>query len=308
LLSYLSRRIVAIVPVGLGVLILTSLLLRVVPGDPVDTILGDRATIEEKTEMRQRLGLDLPAHKQVIQYVSQVARGDLGRSLLTQEPVTEMILTRLPATAELAVAALIVAILLAIPIGVVAAINAGNWVDMGAMTLALLGVSMPGFWLGPLLVLLFSVHWDLLPVSERTDWTSYILPAATMGTALAAVLSRMARNSMLEVLNEDYIRTARAKGCSYASILFKHALRNAALPLVTIVGLQFGVLLTGAVITERIFDWPGVGSLILDGLNSRDYPVVQGCVLFFSGSYVMVNLLTDLVYGFVDPRIRLDGK
>jgi peptide/nickel transport system permease protein len=195
--------------------------------------------------------------------------------------------------------------MLSLPLGIVSAVRAGRPVDFAAMGFALTGIAVPNFWLGPMLVLLFSLKLGWLPVSERDSAGSYVLPALTLGIALAAMLSRMTRNSMLDNLKEDYVRTARAKGNPEGTVVLKHVLRNAALPLVTVAGLQFGVLLTGAIITERIFDWPGLGSLILDGINNRDYPVVQGCVLVFSFTYLLVNLLTDLVYGFVDPRIKI---
>jgi peptide/nickel transport system permease protein len=220
--------------------------------------------------------------------------------------VTELIAERVQPTVELAVVSLIVALCLSIPLGIVSALKAGKPLDYTAMGFALLGVAIPNFWLGPMLVLLFSLELGWLPVSERGGALSYVLPAITLGTALAAILSRMTRNSMLDNMKEDYVRTARAKGNPERTVIGKHVFRNAALPLVTIVGLQFGVLLTGAIITERIFDWPGLGSLILDGINNRDYPVVQGCVLVFSATYLIVNLVTDLSYALVDPRIKRD--
>jgi ABC-type dipeptide/oligopeptide/nickel transport system permease component len=304
LLTFFLRRLLALIPVGLGVVAVVSLLILTVPGDPADQILGPYATLEEKETLRNEMGLNDPIHIQVLNYYKQIASGSLGTSLIYRQPVTKLIGERVQATVELAIVSLIVAILISLPLGIISAIYAGKIIDLGAMGFALAGVAIPNFWLGPMLVLLFSLELSWLPVSERADWTSYILPAITLGTALAAALSRMTRNSMLDNMKEDYVRTARAKGQVESIVIGKHVLRNAALPLVTIVGLQFGVLLTGAIITERIFDWPGLGSLILDGINNRDYPLVQGCVLIFSASYLIVNLLTDISYAIIDPRIK----
>ena len=297
----------AAVPVGLGVVAIVSLLILTVPGDPVDTLLGPYATADEKEELRTELGLDQPAHVQVANYYKMIFSGTLGQSLIYRKPVETLIAERVQATVELAVVSLIVALLISLPLGILSALKAGKPLDFAAMGFALAGVAIPNFWLGPMLILLFSLELGLLPVSERGDWTTYVLPAITLGTALAAVLSRMTRNSMLDNMQEDYTRTARAKGARETVVIGKHVLRNASLPLVTIVGLQFGVLLTGAIITERIFDWPGLGTLILDGINNRDYTLVQGCVLVFSFSYLVVNLLTDLAYAVVDPRIKPEG-
>ena len=297
-----------VIPVAIGVVVAVALLIHLVPGDPVDTLLGEFATPQERVQLRDRLGLGQPVGLQVITYLQQVARGDLGVSLIYNRPVAEMIMERIFPTAELAFLAVLVALLLGVPIGILSALQRGRWLDTLSSIFSLVGVAMPTFWLGPMLVLFFSVGLGWLPVSERGAWASYILPACTMGIALSAILNRMTRSSMLEHMRENYVRTARAKGCKEWVVIWKHVLRNAALPLVTVVGLQFGVLLTGAVITERVFDWPGVGTLMLEGLNNRDYPVVQGCVLLFSASYLLVNLLTDLLYGFVDHRIQLQMR
>jgi len=307
LLTFLIRRLLAIIPVGFGVVAIVSMLIHVVPGDPADAILrSDSATQAEKDAVNQQLGLDKPFGVQLLNYYKKIAVGDLGDSYIYRRPVTEMIGERVQATMELACVAMLIAISLSIPLGVISALNAGKPIDYAAMAFALGGVAIPGFWLGPMLILLFSLELGWLPVSERGGWQTYILPAMTLGTALAAFLSRMTRTSMLENLKEDYVRTARAKGNSETIVIGKHVMRNAALPLVTVVGLQFGVLLTGAIITERVFDWPGLGTLILDGINNRDYPLVQGCVLVFSASYLIVNLLTDMSYALVDPRIKAD--
>lgn len=306
--QFLLKRFLAFFPVALGVLFVVSTLLRFVPGDPVDQLLmGSFATEAEKQELRSQLGLDKSMFMQTWDYIQGVLSGNLGESLTYGEPIVDLILERLGPTIELAVVSLIVAVLISLPLGVTAAKQKGSKWDHICSTTSLLGVAIPNFWLGPMLILLFSVHLNWLPVSDRGGWLSYILPAITMGTALAAVLTRMTRNSILRNMTEDYVRTAKSKGSSAFSIFYKHILRNAALPVVTILGLQFGVLLTGAIITESIFDWPGLGSLMVEALNNRDYPLVQGCVLLFSLTYLIVNLLTDITYGFLDPRIKIDS-
>lgn len=292
------------IPVGLGVVAIVSMLIHFVPGNPEDMILGPYATDAEKAALRDDLGLDQPFVQQLGDYYKKVLQGDLGESLLLRKPVTTLIAERIQPTIELAFVAMLVAVAIALPLGIISALKVGGPIDFAAMGLALLGVALPNFWLGPMMILFFSLQLGWLPVSERAGFTSYILPAITLGTALASILSRMTRNSMLDNMKEDFVRTARAKGNKERTVVLKHILRNAALPLVTVVGLQFGVLLTGAIITERIFDWPGLGSLILEGINNRDYPVVQGCVLLFSATYLVVNLLTDIAYAAVDPRIK----
>jgi peptide/nickel transport system permease protein len=302
---YIGNRIIALIPVAAGVLLFVSLMTRMVPGDPVDVILGEYASETDKAALRQSLGLDRSFASQFTTYAGNVLQGDLGKSYLYGKPVTAMIKERFPATLRLATWAMITSILLSLPLGIISALKKNKWQDYLAMTTAMLGIALPNFWLGPLLILIFSLYLDLLPVSGNETWQNYILPSITMGTALAASLSRMTRNSMLECLHEDYTRTARAKGCPEWRVIWIHTLRNAALPIVTIIGLQFGVLLTGAIITEKVFDWPGVGSLMLEAIQSRDYPVVQGCVLIFASIYLLVNLVTDIVYSLVDPRISV---
>jgi peptide/nickel transport system permease protein len=308
MLTFVLRRLLALIPVGFGVVAVVSLLIHAVPGDPADSILGPYATAAEKDALKHDMGLDRPFLEQLGAYYGKIAHGDLGTSLVYHKPVKELITARIRATLELACCAMIVALCFSLPLGIVSALKQGKPLDYAAMGFALTGIAIPNFWLGPMLVLLFALELGWFPVSERGALSSYVLPALSLGTALAAILSRMTRNSMLDTLKEDYVRTARAKGNPERVVVLKHVLRNAALPLVTIVGLQFGVLLTGAIITERIFDWPGLGSLILDGINNRDYPLVQGCVLCFSGTYLLVNLLTDLSYALVDPRIKSSGR
>lgn len=308
MLNYTLKRLLSLIPVCLGVVIVISIMTRMVPGDPVDALLGDYASEEDKQEMRHILQVDRPISEQTWNYLTQLLRGDLGQSLVYSRPVKDMIAERLAATSQLALSSLLVALIIAIPSGMIAAYKKGTLTDLTTMSFAIAGVAIPNFWLGPLLVLLFSVQLGWLPVSEKTDWMSFILPSITMGTALAAALSRITRNSFLDTMTEDFVRTAKAKGCSDTRILVQHVFRNASLPLVTVVGLQFGVLLTGAVITEKIFDWPGLGSLLLEGIQTRDYFVIQGCVLVFSFSYLMVNFSTDIVYSLIDPRIRVQDS
>ena len=255
--------------------------------------------------MRSELGLDRPLVVQYADYLSGLVRFDLGHSLHSKQPVSTLLLERLPATLELSLAAFLLAVLIAFPLGVLAATRSGTPWDSGAMMLSLLGVSIPNFWLGPMLILLFSLWLGLTPVSGMEQPGSLVLPAVTLGVSLAAILARMVRSSLLEVLNEDYIRTARAKGVSEQVVVWKHALANALLPVITLLGLQFGALLAGSVITEKVFSWPGVGLLLIDAIQQRDYPVVQGAVLLIAVSYLLVNRLTDFLYRAVDPRIKV---
>jgi len=302
--SLLLTRLVSALVVVLGVCTLVFLLIHLVPGDPVEAMLGENAQVADREALRQALGLDRPLGEQYLAYLQRLARLDLGLSFQDRRPVAAILGERLPATLELTLAALGLALLLALPLGVLAARHRGSPLDSGAMGLSLVGISIPNFWLGPLLILVFSLWLGWTPVSGREGPASLILPALTLGTGMAAILARMVRGSILEVLGEDYVRTARAKGLSERRVLWGHALRNAWLPILTLIGLQLGGLLGGAVITETVFAWPGVGSLLVEAIQSRDYPVVQACVLLVSLSYVFVNTLTDLVYGWVDPRIH----
>ena len=303
--AYLLRRLAGALGVVLGVALLTALLIHLVPGDPVELMLGESAAAGDRAALRASLGLDQPVHRQVLTQLERLARLDLGESLYSRRPVAAMIAERLPATVELAVAALAIAATVALPLGMLAARRQGGLADSTAMGFALLGLSVPSFWLGPLLILLFSVLLGWTPVSGREGLASLILPAFTLGTGMAAVLARMLRSSLLETLSEDYVRTARAKGLSEGAVMRQHALRNAALPVVTVFGMQAGALLAGAVITETVFAWPGIGSLLVEAIQRRDFPVVQGCVLLISTSYVAVNALTDLAYAWLDPRVRV---
>jgi ABC-type dipeptide/oligopeptide/nickel transport system permease component len=303
---YLVRRLLLTIPVLFGVATLVFSLIHLVPGDPVQAMLGESASPQDISELRGRLGLDRPLLVQYGAFLKGVARGDLGASLRTNQTVTAAIAERLPATLELAFAAMAVAILISIPLGIIAAVRAGTHVDHAATTLALVGISMPNFWLGPLLAILFSVTLGWLPVSGRGTAAHLVLPAITLGAPLAAVIARMTRASVIEELRELYVLAARARGLSRARAVLRHAFRNSLIPIVTVLGLQFGAVLTGAVITETIFAWPGVGRLLIQSISFRDYPLVQGCILLIAITYVTMNLLTDLAYGFLDPRIRFD--
>jgi peptide/nickel transport system permease protein len=303
---FLLRRLLLTIPVLLGVATLVFSLIHLVPGDPAQAMLGDGASPEDIAQLRDRLGLNQPLLEQYWAYLSGLARGDLGTSLRTSQPVLVLLGERVRATVELGLAAMGVALLLALPLGVVAAVWRGGPIDQGAMTLALLGISIPNFWLGPMLALLFSVELGWLPVSGRGTPAHLVLPALTLGAALAAILARMTRASVLDELGELYVQAARARGVSRIRAVTAHALRNSLIPIVTIVGLQFGAVLTGAVITETIFAWPGIGRLLVQSIGFRDYPTIQGCILLIAVTYVAMNLITDVLYGFLDPRIRFE--
>ena len=303
---YLVRRLLLTVPVLLGVASLVFALIHLVPGDPAQAMLGEGASQEEVIKLRTSLGLDRPLATQYAGFLRGLVRGDLGRSFRYNTPVTQQIREKLPNTALLAVAAMAVAIAFAVPLGIIAAVFKGRAPDHVAMTLALAGISMPNFWLGPLLAILFAVFLGWLPVSGSGTFGHLVLPAVTLGAALSAILARMTRASLLEELRELYVLAARSRGLSGARAVLRHALRNSLIPVVTIIGLQFGAVLTGTIITETIFAWPDLGRLLIQAINYRDYPLVQGCILFISVTYVAMNLLTDLTYGFLDPRIRYD--
>jgi ABC-type dipeptide/oligopeptide/nickel transport system permease component len=303
---YLIRRLLLTIPVLFGVATLVFALIHLVPGDPAQSMLGEGASSEEVAQLRHSLGLDRPLVTQYRTFLVGLVKGDLGSSFRYGTPVTREIRDRLFRTLQLAVAAMGVAILLAIPLGIAAAVFRGTAIDHAAMTLALAGISMPNFWLGPLLAILFAVYLGWLPVAGTGSLAHLVLPAVTLGAALAAILARMTRASLLEELRELYVLAARARGLSRLRAVVRHAFRNSLIPVVTIIGLQFGAVLTGTIITETIFAWPGVGRLLIQAINFRDYPLVQGCILFISLTYVMMNLITDLTYGFLDPRIRYD--
>lgn len=287
-----------------GVLVLTFWLLHLVPGDPVEVMLGESATQTDREALRTELGLNAPIVEQFGMYLSRLSQGDFGRSIHTQTPIIDMVSVRYPATLKLALLALLIGLTIGIPLGVLAALRARSWVDVTVMIMSVRLSAMPAFWLGPVLMLFFAVWLGWLPVSGMETRAHIILPAITLGLGLSAVLTRMTRTSLLEVLNEDFIRTARAKGLTERHVIVRHALRAALLPLITIVGLQMGSLLAGAVITETIFSWDGIGKLLVESIEKRDYPVMQACVLMIALSYVFVNTLTDTLYGWADPRVR----
>jgi len=302
---YLFKRFLLTLPALWLVLTLVFLMIHIVPGDPVEQMLGEGAAPGQLTQLRHVLGLDLPLHVQYGHYLWQLGRGDLGQSFKFQAPVRQIILERYPATLQLAFVALVVCAAIAIPAGMLAAHRRGHTMDRAVGVFTLFGLAFPNFALGPVLILLFSIELGLLPVSGRGGPLYYVLPAATLGAALAAILTRMVRGSMLEELSSDYVRTARAKGLSTRVVLLRHAFRNALIPIITILGLQFGTLLAGTIVTETIFSWPGIGRLTVHAISARDYPLLQGCVLVIAVSYVAVNLLTDLLYAVIDPRVRL---
>jgi peptide/nickel transport system permease protein len=269
----------------------------------VEVMLGETASSADKDELRRSLGLDQPVYVQYRAFVAGLVTGDLGRSLYEQGSVTALIAARLPSTVELALAALLVAALLSFPLALLAAARRGTWRDRGALLFSLLGLSIPNFWLGPLLIILFSIQLGWLPVSGSGGAAHLILPSITLGLGMAAILTRILRASLLRVRNEDYVQAARAKGVSEQQVWLKHMLRNALLPVITIMSLQFGSLLAGAVITETIFSWPGIGRLTVQAIQTRDYPLVQGCVLAIAVTYIFVNFLADILYRLADPRI-----
>lgn len=305
MLSYVLQRLAGACLVILGVVSIVFMLMHLVPGDPVEIMLGESASTADRQALTAALGLDRPLPEQYLAYLGNLLQLDLGTSIHQRQPVVDLLLERIPATGLLAVVTLLLTVVLALPLGIIASIRRDTLWDTGAMGFSLLGVSIPNFWLGPLLILVFSLWLGWLPVSGQGGAASVVLPALTLGTGLAAVLSRMVRSSMLEVLHEDYLRTAHAKGLAPRHVIFRHALRNALLPVITLIGLQLGALLAGAVITETIFSWPGIGLLTIESIQSRDYPVVQACVLLISVTYIVVNVLTDLAYAWIDPRIRL---
>ena len=331
---YAIRRSLTVIPVLLGVSVFVFSFVHLIPGDPAVTMLGERATPQKVAEVRARLGLDRPIHEQYLLYIGKAIRGDLGVSIVRGDPVFTDILHRFPATVELAVSAIFLALIFGVPIGIVSAVWRKSLVDSLSRVLALTGVSMPIFWLGVMLAWVFAVELHWLPTGSRLDsvadyepWTHFVLldavlqrnwamipdalrhlvlPSVALATIPLAVIARMMRASMLEVLSRDYIRTADAKGLSRSGVVLRHGLRNALLPVLTVVGLQVGSLLAGAILTETIFSWPGIGRWVYESIESRDYPIVQGASLFIGVVVVVVNLLTDLLYAAVDPRIKYD--
>jgi peptide/nickel transport system permease protein len=300
---YLLHRVLLLLPTLFGALTLVFFLIHLIPGDPVEVMLGETAGAADKEELRRHLGLDRPLISQYATFLGSFAQGNLGRSLFENESVTVLVFTRLPATLELSLCAMSLAILIAFPLAIFAAVNRGSWLDRAALLFSLLGLSTPNFWLGPILMIVFSIELGWLPVSGRGSLPHLFLPSLTLGMAMAALLTRILRSSLLRIVNEDYVQAARAKGLSEERLWLKHVLRNALISVVTIVGLQFGGLLAGSIITETVFAWPGIGRLTVQAIQTRDYPLVQGCVLVIATAYVLVNFVTDVFYYLVDPRI-----
>jgi peptide/nickel transport system permease protein len=300
---YFIHRILLLLPTILGALTLVFALIHLIPGDPVEVMLGETATAADKEELRRSLGLDLPLLSQYRNFLTDLATGNLGQSLYEQASVAKMIGARLPATFELALCAMIAAIVISFPLATLAAVRRGGWLDRLALLFSLFGLSLPNFWLGPMLMIIFSIQLGWTPVSGRGGLNHLLLPALTLGLGMAAILTRILRASLLQVIHEDYVQTARAKGLSERRVWLKHTLRNALLSVITILSLQFGALLAGSLITETIFSWPGIGRLTIQAIQTRDYPLVQGCVLVIAISYVLVNFFTDLLYKLVDPRV-----
>lgn len=299
------NRLIGTLPVLIGVCVMTFLLVHLVPGDPVDLLLGEQASQQDKDNLRRDLGLDKSLSQQFANYAKGVVTGNLGISMQSREPVSRELASRFPATLELTLASMFLALLWGLPWGAWAGAKPRSKSDHLSLLAGLVAMSLPGIFLGPLLIYVFAVRLDLFPVSERGGLDHLFLPALSLAIPLGAVILRITRASMREVVNDDYIRTARSKGLSERVIYLRHALRNALMPVVTIVGIQTGAILTGTVITETIFDWPGIGSLLYNAIQRRDYPMIQGCVLLIATIYVVVNLLTDLAYGIVNPKVRL---
>lgn len=304
MLRHVLTRLLYTLPVIWLVVSLVFLLIHLVPGDPIAQMLGEGAPAADLAVARHAYGLDLPLGQQYFNYWTGVLHGNLGTSFRYNRSVTHLLLQRYPYTLQLTVAALVVAILLSIPAGVHSARTRNQWDDRAISVVSLFGLSFPNFALGPILILVFSIKVGWLPVSGAGSFANLVLPAITMGSALAAILTRMVRTSMLEELSQDYIRTARAKGLNETTVVYRHALRNAMIPVITVLGLQFGALLAGAIVTEKIFSWPGIGRLTVDAISNRDYYVVQGCILTIGLTYVLANFLTDFVYSVLNPRIR----
>jgi ABC-type dipeptide/oligopeptide/nickel transport system permease component len=302
--AYVLRRLVLAVPTLVGVTLVVFALIRLVPGDPARLVLGLQASEEEVQRLRVQLGLDQPLPVQYARFLARLLQGDLGRSVVTGEPVLREIGARLPATVQLAVTSTVVATLAGVALGVVSATRQYSWWDYAVMTVALFGISLPVFWLGLMLMLLFSVHLRWLPAGGYGTPAHLVLPTVTLAAFSVAIIARMTRSSLLEVLHQDYVRTAWAKGLSSRAVVLRHALKNALIPVVTVIGLQFGGLLGGAILTETVFAWPGMGRLLVGAIVARDYPVVQGTVLVFAALFTLVNLAVDVLYAYVDPRIH----
>ncbi|MWV41965.1 MULTISPECIES: ABC transporter permease [Natrialba] len=313
MLKYVIRRLLVMIPVLLGVTVLITLLINLSPGDPARAALGAQADAQAVANLRQEIGLDQPVYIRYIEWVAGVLQGDLGTSIVTGEPVNQMIMERLPATLELSIVAIAITFVIALPLGVISAVRQYTWMDTGSMVFAIFWLSMPSFWLGLILILLFSVELGITPISGRSgtiftvEWLSYLaLPAFAIGARRAGLLTRLTRSSMLEIINEEYIRTAKGKGIGGRAVIYTHAMKNAMIPIATLVGLQIPMVLSGSVIIEYVFSWPGIGRLLVDSVSRRDYPVVQGIVLVYAVIVLFANLIVDIAYTQFDPRVTYD--
>ncbi|PSP87661.1 peptide ABC transporter permease [Halobacteriales archaeon QS_4_66_20] len=313
MLRYLMRRLLTMIPVLFGVTVIISSLIYLAPGDPARAALGNQADAEAIQEVRADLGVDDPIYVRYVDWLTDVLQGDMGTSIVTGEPVSAMIAERLPATLELSIVAMLITFIIALPLGVAAAVRQYSWLDTGSMIFAIFWLSMPSFWLGLILIFLFAVQWQIFPISGRADsfltleWLSYLaLPAFAIGARRAGLLTRLMRSSMLEIINEDYIRTAKGKGIGSQAVVYTHAMKNAMIPVVTLVGLQVPLIISGSVIIEIVFAWPGLGRLLVDSVLRRDYPVVQAIVLVYSCLVLVANLAVDVSYTYLDPRITYD--
>lgn len=304
LTAYIIRRIILIIPVILGVTFIVFLAARFVPGDTAEVFVGEEATQEAIDSIRRHLGLDQPVLVQFGIYLGNIIRGDLGRSSFSRRPVIREIKSRVPATLQIAVSAVIISIVLGIPAGIISALYKNSFIDNIVTTLALIGVSIPAFWFGLMMILLLSVNLGLLPAHGSGTFRHLIMPSFTLGTSMMAIIARMTRSSMLEVIESEYVRTAKAKGLPYSMVILKHALKNTLIPVVTIIGMHFGALLSGAVVTETVFGWPGIGRLMIESILQRDYPMIQGVALVIALGFVFSNLAVDIIYSFLDPRIE----
>ena len=307
MLRFIGRRLLLAIPTLLGVATVVFFLIRLIPGDPARAIAGETATEEQVARIRENLGLNLPLWEQYFRFLLNLVRGDLGTSTVTGNPVLADVATRLPSTFGLASVALLIGIVFGLGLGILAALNRGKALDVIVSAISVGGMSMPTYWLGLNLIVIFAIQLRWLPASGATAPLSIVLPAITLATLSLAVIARMTRSSMLEVLSQDFVRTAQAKGASPARVILRHALPNAVPPILTVIGVQFGLMLGGAVLTETVFTWPGMGRLLVDSIFARDFPVVQGCVLIFSVGFIVVNLVVDILYTVVDPRISLTG-
>ena len=303
---YIVRRLLLAIPVLIGVSIVVFWMIRAIPGDPARVLAGEGAPLEVVERIREQYGLNEPPHVQYMVFLKHLLQGDLGRSIRSRRPVTEEVAARLGPTLELAAGSMVVAIVIGVSTGILSAVRPNSWIDAASTFIALVGISMPVFWLGLMLMYFFSYELGWFPTAGRGTWRHLVLPSLTLGLSTAAIIARMTRSSMLEVLRQDYVRTARAKGLHEWAVVLKHAFRNALIPIVTVTGLQMGSLLGGAVMTESVFAWPGIGRLMVDSIIARDYPVVQGAVLVVAVGFILINLLVDVLYAYINPTIRYD--